>query len=201
MQDDVGAERKRSLKVRGHESVVRNHQKPLPFRHGGKRRDICDRKKRIGRRLYEDSLGVRSKVFFEFFPRLAFKKGVFQTETGKDLVQNAESSAVYIFGKHDPIARLEKRQDRRYGRHAGGKREAGGSAFQISYQSLQCRTCRIAGPGIFPTGRFSQFFLSVSGSLVDWDIDCAGLLVAVDSAVDNQSFVFHGFLHLIFFKI
>ena len=131
VNDEVGPERERLLKVRRGERVVDGELRAVLVRHLRDRGDVQNLQQGVGRRLDPDQLRLRRHQLLEAGGSRII--GVFcrQPPVFEDAFEQAEGAAVEIGGSDDLIPGPEQSGKHGVrGREAGGESEAAFAAFE-----------------------------------------------------------------------
>ena len=156
VDDHVRAEVERLLEIRGHESVVHDHQSAVFVGDGGDAAHIVDLQQRVGDGLEVDGLcgggvAVAADGAFETVEVAGrVHGGDLKTPTGEVVVQLRVAAAVDVVAGHDAVAGLEDGEHGVDGGQAGGEGEAAATVFELRDLVLQEVTGRIAAARVIP---------------------------------------------------
>src|SRR5215211_6043905 len=174
MVDNIRAMVERRLEERRRESVIDNEKRSRPLCDLACSGEIRDAHKWIGWRLDEDRACVRRTCVRDTLRISRVDEGEAQAIAPENLVEQTESSTVYILAADDVIARLEQLHDRIETTHSTGESETVNAALQRRHVSLERLTRGILSPSVLISLVLAECFLDVSGGGVDRGHDRTG---------------------------
>ena len=182
---DVSPQFQRPQQVGGEEGVVDDAKRPPVVAEGRQTPDVRHLEERVGEGLDEQRPGVLLPGRGDCRLVAGVHVGEGQAELLEDLLEQAVSAAVEVFGHQQVVAPLKEEQQAGDGGHAGRIGEPSCSAVQAGDPLFQCLTGGVAGAAVVEAGALAQAGVAEGCGLVDRDGDGPGPGVPVETDVSG----------------